>query len=97
MRQATLSGEGVAVTANHPPFALSPLSLGRVTVGTTASAERVEPQRGAWLEFYRQMRRAIETDAAVPVGAAAACRVLEVIEAARRSAAEQRRIPLPAD
>jgi len=70
---------------------------GRLTVGTTASAERVEPQRGAWLEFYRQMRRAMETDAAVPVGAAAACRVLEVIEAARRSAAEQRRIPLPAD
>ena len=68
---------------------------GRLTVGATASSEQVEPQRGAWLEFYRQMRRAVETDAAVPVSAAEACSVLEIIDAARRSATEQRRIALP--
>ena len=70
---------------------------GRLTVGATASSEQVEPQRGAWLEFYRQMRHAMEADVAVPVSAAEACSVLKVIEVAQRSAVERRRIALPAD
>jgi scyllo-inositol 2-dehydrogenase (NADP+) len=70
---------------------------GRLTVGATASARRVEPQRGAWLTFYQQMRLAIETGAPVPVLASEACKVLQIIEAARHSAGQRRVIALPAD
>jgi scyllo-inositol 2-dehydrogenase (NADP+) len=62
---------------------------GRLTVGATTSATRVEPQRGTWSSFYRQMRAAIETDAPLPVKVSEACKVLQIIEAARRSAAER--------
>lgn len=70
---------------------------GRLTIGATANAEHVEPPHGAWLEFYRQMGLAMATGAPVPVSATDACRVLKIIDAARRSAAEQRRIALPVD
>lgn len=82
----------------HRSFGVEPSAQwGRLTVGATASVERVKPQRGAWLEFYRQMRRAIETGAAVPVSATGACKVLRIIEAARRSAEERRAISLPVE
>ncbi len=76
-------------------FGVEPHSQwGSVTVGATGVRTRLEPQRGSWPVFYQQMRRAIETDAAVPVSAADAGRVLQVIEAARFSSDERRCINL---
>lgn len=76
-------------------FGLEPQTQwGRLTVGATAHTERVEPQRGCWLDFYRQMRQAIETDAPVPVTAHEACGVLHLIEVARQSAAQRRVVEL---
>ena len=67
---------------------------GYLTLGATAVCTRLEPQRGTWSVFYQQMRRAIETDGTVPVAAADASRVLQVIEAARLSSDEHRSISL---
>jgi len=67
---------------------------GRLTIGATASAERLESERGNWLSFYRQMRAAVEQGAPVPVSVTEACRVLQVIEAARHSAEERRAVTL---
>ena len=79
-------------------FGLEPQTQwGRLTVGATARTERVEPQRGVWLKFYRQMRLAMESDAPVPVTAMEACKVLRIIEAARQSATERRVIELLPD
>ncbi len=84
------------LSPNDRQFGLEPqMQWGRLTVGATAHTERVEPQRGVWLNFYRQMRLAIESDAPVPVMAMDACKVLRIIEAARESAAQRRVIALP--
>ena len=40
-RQATISGNGVTVNGNPPPFELTPLNFGTVTVGTTATGSVV--------------------------------------------------------
>jgi hypothetical protein len=40
-RQATISGNGVTVSGNAPPFELTPLNFGTVTVGTTATGSVV--------------------------------------------------------
>jgi scyllo-inositol 2-dehydrogenase (NADP+) len=52
--------------------------------------EPVPSEPGAWPEFYAGVARWLRGDAPPPVAAADAVRVLEVIEAARRSAAERR-------
>jgi scyllo-inositol 2-dehydrogenase (NADP+) len=79
-------------------FGVEPQSQwGTLTVGATASASRVEPQRGAWPSFYRQMRLAMEADAPVPVSVAEARKVLQIIEAARHSAQQRLTVTLPAD
>ena len=80
---------------SDPKFGVEPhAQWGTVTVGATGVRTHLEPQRGTWPVFYQQMRRAIEADVAVPVAAAAAGRVLQIIEAARLSSAEHRGIRL---
>ncbi|HEY2417208.1 MAG TPA: Gfo/Idh/MocA family oxidoreductase [Steroidobacteraceae bacterium] len=54
----------------------------------------VGAERGRWLEFYQAMRQSIEADAPVPVSAQQARKVLAIIEAARRSNQDGRRIEL---
>ena len=98
-RKSGLDTQEAQLKAGLPPtdrrFGLEPQTQwGRLSVGATAHTERVEPQRGVWLEFYRQMRLAIENDAPVPVTAGEACRVLHIIESARQSAAQRRVVDL---
>jgi scyllo-inositol 2-dehydrogenase (NADP+) len=83
----------LGMPVSDPKFGVEPQTQwGELTVGVTAVRTPVEPQRGSWPVFYQQMRRAIETDSAVPVAAAAAGRVLQIIEAARLSSTEGRSI-----
>ena len=98
-RKSGIDTQEAQLKAGLPPtdrrFGLEPQTQwGRLTVGATAHAERVEPKRGVWLEFYRQMRLAIENDAPVPVTAGEACGVLHIIESARQSAAQRRVVEL---
>jgi scyllo-inositol 2-dehydrogenase (NADP+) len=80
---------------SNPKFGVEPhTQWGSLTDGATGVRAHLEPQRGTWPVFYQQMRRAIETDAAVPVAAADAARVLQIIEAARLSSDERRGISL---
>lgn len=51
-RQATLSGTGVTVSGNAPPFELSPLNFGTVTVGTTATGSVVLTNTSAHNETF---------------------------------------------
>jgi scyllo-inositol 2-dehydrogenase (NADP+) len=98
-RKSGLDQQEVQLKAGVLPtdrrFGIEPRTQwGRLTVGVTASATPLEPQRGSWLTFYRQMRGAIENDGPVPVSVTEACKVLQVIEAARHSAEERRTITL---
>jgi len=67
---------------------------GRLVMGADGSVETIPTERGRWLTFYEHMKSSIENDAPVPVPAEEAATVLEVIEAARRSSDEGRRLPL---
>jgi scyllo-inositol 2-dehydrogenase (NADP+) len=78
-----------------PAFGVEPQSQWGHIVRDGPDGERAVPaERGRWLEFYSLMRRSIEDDVAVPVSAHQARKVLMLIEAARRSNQEGRRIDL---
>jgi len=78
-----------------PAFGVEPQAQWGQLVGAGGSGEyAVSAERGRWLEFYHAMRRSIEEDAPVPVSAQQARKVLTVIEAARRSNLEGRRIDI---
>lgn len=63
-------------------------------LGTDDDAEPVATEAGNYPEFYRRLVRALREGLAPPVGPEDAVRSLEVIEAARKSSAEGRTIPL---
>jgi scyllo-inositol 2-dehydrogenase (NADP+) len=59
------------------------------TLGNDEDARPVETERGRYVEFYEGVERAIRERSAPPVPLEAGIATLEVIEAARRSAAER--------
>jgi scyllo-inositol 2-dehydrogenase (NADP+) len=67
---------------------------GKLVRGTDGHTEVVPTERGRWMTFYELMKQSIESDGPVPVSAREARGVVEVIEAARRSASEGRRIAI---
>ena len=67
---------------------------GSLVEGENAPRQTVTPERGRWLTFYEQMRRAIEQDQPVPVSADEAYATIRVIEAALTSSAMGCRIDL---
>lgn len=58
------------------------------------AARRIPSQPGRWIDFYRQMRAAIETGAPAPVSAEDAARTLTLIEAAFESSRGAKRVAL---
>jgi scyllo-inositol 2-dehydrogenase (NADP+) len=64
------------------------------TVGSDDDRRPVETERGRYVEFYEAVERAIRSNTAPPVPLEAGIATLEVIEAARRSAAERAVISL---
>ncbi|MFL6550311.1 MAG: Gfo/Idh/MocA family oxidoreductase [Povalibacter sp.] len=68
--------------------------FGKLINGVNNDVQIIPTERGSWLTYYERMKQAIEEDAAVPVLAEEARTVLQVIEAARRSSSEGRRILL---
>lgn len=71
----------------------TPERWGRLGAGEEVEAVRTEA--GAYPEFYRAVHRALRHGAPAPVDPADAVTTLEIIEAARRSAAERRVLHLP--
>jgi predicted dehydrogenase len=70
---------------------------GRLVTGGEQPDDRlIEPERGRWDSFYAQVRDAIATGAPPPVDPADGLRVIELIEAARLSAAERSVVRLSA-
>ena len=67
---------------------------GRLVKGE--ESEAVPSERGAWPTFYAELERALRAGGPPPVDPADAVATLEVIDAARRSAAEGRITELPA-
>ena len=63
-------------------------------LGTDDDARAVATEAGNYPEFYRLLEHALRHGVAPPVRPEDAVRVLDVIEAARKSAAERRMIPL---
>ena len=59
-----------------------------------ATTEPVTSERGCWLEYYRLMRASIESGGPVPVSLEEARETIGILDAARRSSAEGRRIDL---
>ena len=85
-----VDGQEDALRAGHlpdePTFGVEP----RQRWGHLASGEdlvEVEPERGRWLEFYTRLGRAVSGDGPSPVAAEDALAGLEVLDAARESAA----------
>ena len=68
--------------------------FGKLIRGVDGASEIVATERGRWVTYYELMKQAIETDGPVPVSAREARAVLEVLEIARRSSSEGRRIVL---
>jgi scyllo-inositol 2-dehydrogenase (NADP+) len=64
------------------------------TLGSDDDSRPVETERGRYVEFYEGVERAIREGSAPPVPLEAGTATLEVIEAARRSAAERTVISL---
>jgi predicted dehydrogenase len=64
------------------------------TLGTDDDGRPVETERGRYVEFYEGVERAIREGVPPPVPLEAGIATLEVIEAARRSAAERTVISL---
>jgi predicted dehydrogenase len=64
---------------------------------TAAGSVRVPSARGAYQDFYTQFAAAVAGEAPFPVPAAEAIRTIEVLDAARVSALENRVITVPAD
>lgn len=78
-----------------PAFGREPEAIwGTLVEGETARGERVVSEQGAWLEYYRAIRRCIESQSPVPVAAGDAVQGLALIEAALRSSEEGRRVSL---
>jgi scyllo-inositol 2-dehydrogenase (NADP+) len=91
-----------------PAFGVEPRALWGTLVpgaaaGTTTESRAVQSERGNWCEFYRILRRRIESAttaspmpavAPVPVPAGEAREVIRLIEAARESSASGRRLRL---
>lgn len=72
----------------------APAAFGRFVDGASAAAEVVPSHTGRWLTFYERLKDSIENDAPEPVTGADARAILEIIEAARRSSQEGRRVTL---
>jgi len=85
-----------------PAFGIEPSEQwGTLIEGSTGSAaaasHAVRAERGDWCAFYRALRGCIEKrqgSAAVPVPASQAREVIRIIELARRSSLEARRMTL---
>ena len=83
------------VSPSDATFGIEPQDRwGRYVDGPTGQARVVESERGHWLAFYASVRNSIETGSNPPVSAREAAVTLQIIEAARRSSAEGRRIEL---
>jgi scyllo-inositol 2-dehydrogenase (NADP+) len=63
-------------------------------IGTDDDRQRIETERGRYVEFYEGVERAIREGSAPPVPLEAGIATLEVIEAARRGASARTVIPL---
>ena len=87
--EALRSGAG----ARDPGFGEDPREA-RGTLGADDDKRPVETERGRYVEFYEGVERAIRDGSPPPVPLEAGIAVLEVIEAARRSAAVRTVIPL---
>jgi scyllo-inositol 2-dehydrogenase (NADP+) len=68
--------------------------FGAITAAKDAATQSVTAERGCWMEFYRLMRASIEHSEPVPVPLHEAREVTEVLDAARRSSSEGRRVVL---
>jgi len=74
-------------------FGIEPQEQWGTLISTISSQrETVPAEHGQWLTFYESVRQSIATGAATPVAADEARNVLEIIEAARRSSRDGRRI-----
>jgi len=69
-------------------------NFGTLVRGKDGSIATIASEHGRWLSFYEGMRHSIERNEPVPVAAADARAVLEVIEAAMQSSSSGRRISL---
>ena len=63
-------------------------------LGTDDDGQRLATEPGNYPEFYRRLERALREGSAPPVLPEDAVRSLDVIEAAQKSSAERRTIPL---
>lgn len=76
-------------------FGIEPAAQqGKLVVGADGQARTIESERGRWRLFYERLCSSIEQGSAVPVSADEARVTLEIIEQARRSSVEGRRIAL---
>jgi scyllo-inositol 2-dehydrogenase (NADP+) len=75
-------------------FGVEPVEHYAQIIDANDHRERVPAVRGDWLAFYRGMRDAIKTHVSVPVPGGEAREVMRVLEAARTSHVEQRRVHL---
>ena len=83
------------IAPEDPQFGIEPKSdWGKLVDGATGVTEIVPSENGRWMSFYEQVRASIVDNAAVPVPAAEAAEVIEIIEAAYTSSSEGRRICL---
>jgi scyllo-inositol 2-dehydrogenase (NADP+) len=70
----------------------TPATGGHIVDGSTGGGSAVASERGRWAEYYRAVRRTVENGDALPVIAAQARQVLQVIEAARQSSQRGARV-----
>ena len=75
-------------------FGVEPAEQHAQLIDGNGGCERIPSVRGDWVEFYRGVRRAIESQTPVPVSGFDAKQVMRVIDAARLSHLEQRRVGL---
>lgn len=71
-------------------------SWGVLTDGATQKARTVPSERGAWVNFYKQLRTAIETGGSPPVDPRDAARVIALLEAAMQSSETGKRVEIAA-
>jgi scyllo-inositol 2-dehydrogenase (NADP+) len=97
---AGLDGQEDALRAGRRPSGPDPWGVeppsrwGRLMAGD--DGEEVPSEPGAWPSFYAMLERALREGGPPPVDPRDAVRGLELIEAARRSAAEATVVALPA-
>jgi predicted dehydrogenase len=65
------------------------------TLRTAAGSRRVPSERGVYQDYYTRFAAALRGDGEFPVPAAQAVHTLEVLDAARVSAADNRVVDLP--